>query len=387
MNEQCNKFVSYIINDAPKHNKTAVETAASMTFALVKDRKVYHNDAFAVRFCYTSRKSFSNTVLSLSALEKYDRIPVFVVIVKRDADNEILLANTSFLKKISHSSFGLTLTNIRGSFNGSDIIRIFNDMSNSPENFDAMFEIHRSIDWDENLARLVEATSTTKPTLKRYNPDANAVSRIYSSVSKAREFVASKDYNALLKELDDRCKRFANEIMIASHIENINIRGRLIEQLIAADDSERQEIIADIHKCEQQLPTYKSTNSLGDFRRTYSGTKTFTDIKTKIVYLHSNPKAYNIDKFLEQMADGNSVLLFYFIGIDARRITRTILCSVYHRALLEDGNTIIQRHWAGLSRRGTAQFKGEIINGMLSSETFVNDIDEDTAKGFLAELI
>ena len=55
-------------------------------------------------------------------MEKYDKIPFFVVLVRKSADNMILLANTTFLKKISHSSHELSMTNIKGSFNGSDIM-------------------------------------------------------------------------------------------------------------------------------------------------------------------------------------------------------------------------------------------------------------------------
>ena len=63
----------------------------------------------------------SNTVLSLSALQKYDDKPFIVCIVTPDT-NYMMLANSTFLKKISHSSQELRVDNIRGSFNGSDIM-------------------------------------------------------------------------------------------------------------------------------------------------------------------------------------------------------------------------------------------------------------------------
>lgn len=77
MNSICKNFVDYICTKAPKHNKQNVENAIMKEFKLVKDRKVYHNNYFAVRFSYSksNSKSFSNTILSLSALEKYDKIP------------------------------------------------------------------------------------------------------------------------------------------------------------------------------------------------------------------------------------------------------------------------------------------------------------------------
>lgn len=86
MNISCKEFVNYIVTDAPKHNKQRVENDVCIKYNLTKDRKVYHNDNFAVRFSYSksSSDSFSNTVLSLSALEKYDKIPFFVVLVRQE---------------------------------------------------------------------------------------------------------------------------------------------------------------------------------------------------------------------------------------------------------------------------------------------------------------
>lgn len=99
MNSKCKEFVEYIVNGAPQHNKQVVEDDVCAHFHLTRDRKVYHNDYLAVRFSYSKSDSdtFSNTVLSLSALEKYDKIPFFVVLVRKSSTNLIFLANTTFL--------------------------------------------------------------------------------------------------------------------------------------------------------------------------------------------------------------------------------------------------------------------------------------------------
>ena len=67
MNTICNEFVQYITHEAPKYNKASVEIEANRRYKFVKDRKVYHNQYFAVRFSYSKSNSdsFSNTVLSL----------------------------------------------------------------------------------------------------------------------------------------------------------------------------------------------------------------------------------------------------------------------------------------------------------------------------------
>ena len=387
MNATCKDFVHFIIKEAPKHNKTRVEDAVSYKYNLIKDRKVYHNQYFAVRFSYSksSSDSFSNTVLSLSALEKYDKIPFFVVLVRQSADNLIMLANTTFLKKISHSSQELSMTNIKGSFNGSDIMRDYDGRSNTASNFDYLFAIHQGLEWEDNLMRLVDATSNITPTSQKFVPTQLEKENIFESVERAKNFIQSEYYHILNDDLNERCNKCRNEILIASHIENTNIRGRLIESLITSDDKEREMIIKNLQNMESALPSYDTKNGLGDYHVEYENADTYTDIKTKVIYLNSNPKAYNVDKFLKQMADSRSVFMFFFIGVDANDIFSTLLCSVYHDKLIS--NTILQFHWAGRSSRGVAQFNGSAIDEMLKKENFYNKIISTQAIRFLENLL
>lgn len=387
MNLRCKEFVDYIVNHAPQHNKQVVEDNVCAHFNLTKDRKVYHNEYFAVRFSYSksASDSFSNTVLSLSALEKYDKIPFFVVLVRQSSTNLILLANTTFLKKISHSSQELSMTNIKGSFNGSDIMRNYDNRQNAPENFDYLFALHQGLDWEDNLSRLVDASSSIQPVNQKFEPTETEKSNIFDSISRASAFVSSKQFNVLEDDLNERCNKCRKEILIASHVENTNIRGRLIESLITSDDVERQQIINNLHNLEAALPSYDTKNGLGDYYREFDNGDTYTDIKTKVIYLNSNPKAYNIDKFLMQMADSKSVFLFFFIGVNEESIFKTLLCSVYHGKLID--NTFLQFHWAGRNTRGAAQFNGTAIDEMLNEQSFVNDIDTTKSETFLQELL
>lgn len=382
MNSRCKEFVDYIVNHAPQHNKQVVEDDVCTHFNLTKDRKVYHNEYYAVRFSYSKSDSdsFSNTVLSLSALEKYDKIPFFVVLVRQSSANLILLANTTFLKKISHSSQELSMTNIKGSFNGSDIMRDYDNKSNTPDNFDYLFAVHQGLDWEDNLSRLVDASSNIKPVNQKFIPSDAESKNIYESVSRAVDFISSDIFSVLEDDLNERCNKSRKEILIASHIENTNIRGRLIESLITSNDEERQHIINNLHNLEAALPSYDTKNGLGDYYREFNNGDTYTDIKTKVIYLNSNPKAYNVDKFLKQMADSRSIFLFVFIGVDENSIFKTLLCSVYHEKLID--NTILQFHWAGRNTRGAAQFNGIAIDEMLKETNFTNNICVDKAKSF-----
>lgn len=78
-------------------------------------------------------------------------------------ENYLYLANSTFLSKISHSSQQLRANNIRGSFNGSDIIKVFNGYEIEPNNFDYLYRIHEQIGFGGNLERLVAATNDIHP--------------------------------------------------------------------------------------------------------------------------------------------------------------------------------------------------------------------------------
>lgn len=364
-------------------NKAYVQNSIVTEFELVKDSSVFYCDEFAVRFSYSSKGSFSNTVLSLSKLQKFDNIP-FLVILVTDNENKVFLANTTFLKKISHTSQALTMQNIRGSFNGSDILKTYEGIDNSRDNIAELFAFHQEIDFTENLTRLVEATNNIVPSGSKFELNKKREDLIRDSVQRAESFNQSNNFQVLKNELDQRVNKYSNEILVASHIENVNIRGRLIEYLITEEDDDlKASLVNEIKEEYSNLPKFSTANRLGDFSRSFDSVKTETDVKTKIVILNSNPKAYNIDKFLEFMSLEGSVFLFYFIGIDAKSIVNTLLISVYQTNLLK--GTVQLMHWSGRNSRGVTQFMGKVINELLINPK--HEIDTELADKFLTSLM
>ena len=385
MNTIAKKFLDDIYNNAPIGNKDAVIKYITSKYNLTLDRKVYYCRYFAVRFSYSQKGGFSNTVLSLSALQKYDKLPFFVVLVRKDKSNKIYLANSSFISKISHSSKELGTNNIRGSFNGSDIIKDYNGITNCPENFDDLFAIHEGLDWEDNLLRIVEASAAIQPTSLKFIPDETALENIYTSIERASIFVESRNFLELNSDLNERCNGCKEAILVASHIENVNLRGRLIEFLITTDKDTRDKISTSLLNKEYMLPEISTHDELGDYMRIFDNGRTYTDIKTKVLYLDSAPKAYNIDKFLEKMAESDSSFFFFLIGIDEKGIFNTALCSAYHKELIDA--SIVQHHWAGRATRGVVQFNGKALNKILNNNDFKNIIDQDKAKVYLENLI
>ena len=388
MNQLVHKFVELVEKNKEINTKDEMIEVVCNNFPMVKDgRALYHTDFFAVVFCYSKNNSFSNVVLSLSKLEKYDRIPCFVVLVKKDSDNVIYMINTTFLDKISHSSNDLRIDNIRGSFLGSNIRKEIEEIAkkNQPADFDDLFSYHQGFTWQENIERLVERTNNIKPNKEKAVLNDNEIKNLLNAPHRAICFVKSDDYKILLNDLRNRCEEVKEAILVASHIDNVNIRGRLIEVLITSNPDERKKLLGDLGEIEHLLPTYDTKNDLGDYVRTFEESDSYTDIKTKVLYLNSNPKAYNVDKFLKCMGKDKSVFMFFFVGIDETGIVNTVLASVFHNKLQK--STLLQHHWAGKGTRGAAQFNGKTINELLREDPFSNQIDEEDSKDFLRGLL
>lgn len=352
-------------------------------YDLVRDRSVYYCNDFAIRFSSAASLSFSNTVASLSRLQKYDERP-FIVCLLTPTENHLLLANTTLLKKISHSSQALRENNIRGSFNGSDIARELEGIQNIPENLSRLFNIHTEIGFDGNLARLVEATNNISPTGEKFAITEAAAHQILAAPERAAAFVRSSEVKQLKNELDSKVAKFTNEILLAALIENGNVRGRVIEYLIAGDDERlRQSLITALQGGSGGLPAFKTDNALGDYTRIFDDYHTETDVKTKIMILNSNPKAYNLDKMLEFLSTDRSVFMFYFVGVDPGRIVDTVLVSIFQETLL--GATITLKHWAGRNSRGVTQFEGKAVGQLIQNPEF--EINIEMAKEFLRRVL
>jgi hypothetical protein len=367
------------------NDKAALTTIICAQFGLTRDRSVYYCSEFAIRFSSAKGTSFSNTVLSLSNLQKIDHLP-FLVCVVSPRENRILLANTTMLRKISHSSHELRVDNIRGSFNGSDIFREFEGIPNTTENIERLFNIHAGLGFDGNLVRLVQETNNISPTGHKFAVGASARERIMAAPERAVQFANSSEANAPKQELDAAVERYRNEIVLAALIENVNVRGRIIEYLIAGEDEAlRTEIVAALKsparsKC---IPPFKTDNTLGDYRRVFDAFLTETDVKTKIMVLSSNPKAYNLDKMLEFLAQDRSVFMFYFVGVDTTRVLNTVLVSMFQTDLLR--STILLKHWSGRNSRGVTQFEGATIGALVMKPR--QDIDLLAGRRFLEQVI
>lgn len=383
MDNSLYKLIDFIKRLDGQAGKARLQELVQKEFSLTKDRSVFYTDAFTIRFSSSKSTSFSNTVISLSNLQKYDDFP-FVVCLNTPNKNYLFLANTTFLSKVSHSSQELREDNIRGSINGSDIVKVFNDIYNEPKNFAELFAIHSEIGFDGNLARLVEATNNISPNGSKYNIRAIDKDVILQSPQRAKDFVVSAEYSTLKSELDQMTIAYKNEIILASLIDNVNIRGRVIEYIIAGEDDRlRSEIIHTLQKGTKRIPSFRTKNTLGDFVKVFDKYNTATDIKTKVMILNSAPKAYNLDKMLEFLAKEKSVFMFYFVGIMPNQVVGQVLISMFQDDLRD--TTHLLKHWAGRNSRGVSQFSGQTIDTLIKEPN--NNIDIVKSQDFLEKIM
>ena len=324
---------------------------------------MYASTDFSIRFSEAAAASFANTVIGLSTLQKYDHLP-FVVCVVRPSGVQLLLANSTLIDKVSHSSHELRIDNVRGSILGTNIVRTLTGLANTPQNFDALFTVHQEFTWGENLARLVEATSAIAGTGTIYLPNEVEIRHILGAPELAIRVAQDVEYVANLKRLTDLVLTGRQEILAAALIDNVNLRGNRIEQIITN--------AGNLHALED------ITIGLA------AGFDIKIDVKSKLLEKPSAPKLYNIDKMLRLLATGRSVFAVMFVGIEPKRgMVLPQIVSIFDESIIDA--TRVQFHWAGRNSRGVTQLTGDFSN--IFSAMFRESIDITKAKQFLQGLI
>lgn len=355
-------YANALFASHPELSKDELAAALAARFGLSTERSVFVGDGYAVRFSSVRGAGFPNTVLGLGVLKKYDTHP-FIVCVVRPTRLDFVLANSTFLTRISHSSHLLSLETVRGSFLGSDISSTFNGLPNRPEHFEELFELHSGQSWDENLARLVESSSgNPKQPLAVFSPGAREA--ILAAARLSRAIVDDPAYREFRDELHELVQQKRSEILIAALSGNINVRGNSIEQVLTG---------------------HSATHELADLSRsTAEGVRMLVDIKTKLRGGQSSPKGFNVQKLLDELSDGKTVMSFLFLLVDLRADSvQSAFVSILDSRLI--ARTAVQMHWAGRGSRGATQITGDVE--FLFAPTFVEDVDVPIAESFLERLI
>ena len=322
----------------PAANKADVEVFFISVTNLIKARSVYFGTDYAIRFSEANTGSFSNVVLSLSALRGYDSNPVVICIVRPDR-LDFRLSNSTFLKRISHSSHHLTTTNIKGSFLGHDIMEVYEGIPNIPEHFDELSAIHAEFSWEDNVGRLVESTNAIVARSTRYQATLNSNSIILGSPTRAFAAFGTPEFQEIEEKLSGTIFNNREQLLRAASLDNVNIRGNTIEQIITGK--------VNAHRLDDLVFPLQNNQRL------------VVDIKTKLLDRASAPKAYNIDKMLSLLSESGTIFAFFFVGLNASKgISQSRLVSIFDHIIINA--TRVQTHWAGRASRGVTQLTGDI---------------------------
>jgi hypothetical protein len=355
-------FVRSYRSRRPGASKQQIVKAASAALGLRKRGAVYAGDGYAVQFSESNTSGFSGVVCSLRRIQEFDGVPLVVAVVCPGA-TEFLLANATFINKVSHSSQRLSVDRVRGSILGSNIMRAPGGLANQPENFAELFAMHQEFTWQENFIRLVEATRAIAGRGKRFEATEAERAAILRSPGLAANLLTSPEYRGHKRDLSTLVHERSIAILGAAEIENVNLRGNRIEQLITGGINEHNlaDTIRHVGEIELQL-----------------------EIKTKLMDRASSPKAYNVDKALAALGTGQTLVAFCLVGIHvgSGRVTASTV-SIFDETVL--AATRVQSHWAGRNSRGVTQLTGNLA--ALFDPAYQERIDVPRAQQFLQGLL
>ena len=339
-----NKLTNYYTKKKKREKerltKSVVEELLLKEFKLEKvDRNLFAHKDFKIRVASTNSNSpkLGNTFKSFNSIIKYDDLPIILMIV---SPNQIYyrLVNLTFIKKVSHSSKLLEVSKIRGNLNGPDIMSEFNGLENSKENFDKLFSMHLLENKKENIERIIRETHNIKASVSTGKKISVSLKDFEKYIKTENKLLTSKEFSIL--EDTDRKKIFnlSKEIIeVFETVDNVNLQGNTIEQLITGSGN--------THGIEDTI--YESVYG-----------KIKIDYKTKNLNKKSSPKAVDINKLLETIAEGNRFLFQLVEYNPENKEISTCLFSPFEEYVIN--NSLVQHHWSGRGSLGHIQFNNKV---------------------------
>jgi hypothetical protein len=233
-----------------------------------------------------------------------------------------------------------------------------------PERFDELIAIHAEFSWDENVERLVEATNSIIARSMRFQPTPGELAILRDAPRRAAAAITARRFKESERELSELVERNRDRLLAAAALENVNLRGNAIEQIItgAVNAHRVDDLVFDLA----------------------TGERLIVDIKTKLLDRASAPKAYNIDKMLRTLSQDHTSFAFFFIGLNvSHKIARSRLVSIFDPVIVRA--TRIQTHWAGRASRGVTQLTGDLSR--IFETTYQASVDVAVGEALLRSFI
>ncbi|MBL7983187.1 MAG: hypothetical protein JNL52_15405 [Flavobacteriales bacterium] len=330
---------------AERYNKEAVKTKL-LTNGLHKvGRSLYgckdeQGKLVAVFKLVDSKKSNSNTVTSLKNILKHDDVPFIAVFLDRAAVR-FMLANSSLVKKASHSSQGITHQRIKGSINGGDILHALGDTPNDREHIEQLFAQHEMEDHSEHRERIVEATLAIKGRASSAAPDWELVER---NLSAGSELLDNATLEEIRAKLFTRVEQMKEAILACASHTTPKAFGDCVERMILGADP---------------------AHALGDIH--FADGRIAVDIKARKAGVPSSPKAVNVQKLVDHLSKGPGATLYFMVTVDVASGTLSCnLIQMLHTDLLPHYWHDVR--WSGRDSLGTLSFKGDLSSVLSAKE-------------------
>ncbi|MCL2109311.1 MAG: hypothetical protein FWH20_08210 [Oscillospiraceae bacterium] len=388
---QLDKVLSFFDETQDVSNKEILQTEFVRRFGAVRksSRGIFDlpDKSVSVRFTQNNKTAdgnASNTVLAIREIHLRDEHPILSVLVT-SGKNYVRIMNSSFISKISHSNKNASDNKLRGSVNYPNIIRNFDGIENESQNIPKLFELHSEHNFWENYERIYGFTSQIQGKKDKFLPSPEQTNNLMNSPGRSYQFVKSDSFRVLADDLKRRVERNSKAIVRAGFISNAKLRGEIIEHLITSDDATK---LSEISLClaNKCVPDVTNPHGLADYERVFENTRIGIDIKTKVMYLDSQPKGFSIDNILLYLSESDTVFLFYWVGIEKDGTLKLHLLPVFESKMLK--NSRIQKHWSGINQRGHIQFDGKMIKEILDDSDYsVAHISENDAKQMIENWI
>lgn len=237
-------------------------------------------------------------VLSLKRLQRLDDRPVVACAVG-PKKVRFALVNSTMVQSVSTGASDLSETRVRGSFYFRDVRSQFENLTNHPNHFQALFSKHQDHCWEENLKRIARNTHSVTTWRRLFSPNEQQRASIFTAPERLLDFLEAGVLDRLQAEYDAAVEASQEALQEAYNLPRVS-RARRVRELLG---------------CHQLVGTERTKRA--DRLAWVEGFYVALDVKTKEIEGTSNQGVgapiYYFDKLFEHLAHPDTVHLLLFV--------------------------------------------------------------------------
>lgn len=335
--DKCVDFLKYIESnkdELAQEPKNAIKRQLASQFDLALSRGLLLGRDFDVSVKVLKGSGYTNAVTSIKNLINRIYKPVFNIVVS-PSGLRVYLLHLKFINKVSHSSKALSMDNWRGTVLGSNIS---DGALVTSDNFKQLWE--ECI--DEDFTSLLNSIVNNTHEIKAKNSKIEVTEQLLQLVKSNIEYSDAHDISNEIRDIlnESLYNNITQEDVDSFNESDVNTRGNNIEKLILG-----------------------SVNNQHDFADYMYDDSTAVDIKTHLKGSSSNPKLFNLDKYVNFLTihKGRCSFYLYIVEIgDTLDTVETYCYNIYATDLVKGLNVVNTN--AGRNSLGVVQGKIKHFN-------------------------